>query len=183
MAKDKAFQIFQGLPNWAKGVIAVGGLAIVYFTGRSLWKKIKSNQDLKKARETLAKQTQELKQQLNLGVKPSFADSQYKAWADKIKNQYDGIDWKQNLVDKDVPLIGMWSGSGKVTKDIISSLKNNVDFLKLNEAYGVRTYDEAGPFTGSFTGNLTQAVNDELDRGEIMALNSILSKKGITYQF
>jgi hypothetical protein len=37
--------------------------------------------------------------------------------------------------------------------------------------------------TGDVTGNLYNAVCDELDRGEIIGLNNILKKKGITYQF
>jgi hypothetical protein len=182
MAKNNAITVFQDLPPWAKGVIAVGGLAIIYFAGRGLLKKFKSDAEKKKAQETVSTQNAELKKQLQMGARPSYADSQYKAWADKIQNQFTGVDFRQNIVDKDVPLIGMWSGSGKLTRDIITNLKNNVDFLKLNQAFGVRTYSE-GLLLGTFTGNLTQAINDELDRGEIIALNNILSKNKITYQF
>lgn len=182
MAQSNTLKVWQDLPPWAKGVIAVGGLAVLYFAGRGLLKKFKSDADKKKALETLNTQSTELKKQLQTGVKPSYNDSQYKAWADKLQNQFTGVDFKQNIIDKDVPLIGMWSGSGKVAKDIVSQLKNDVDFLKLNQAFGVRSYSE-GFLLGTFTGNLTQAMNDELDRGEVLGLNNIMAKNKITYRF
>lgn len=183
MANNKAFEVWSGLPPWAKGVIAVGGVAIAYFIGRSVWKKFKTKADTRNQRETLNTQNKELKNLQNKGQKTNYSESQYRAWADKIQNQFDGIDWRQNIIDKDVPLIGSWSGSGKTMKDIVEQLKNNVDFLKLSQAYGIRTYDAAGAFTGNVTGDLQYAISDELDRGEIMALNNILVKKGITYKF
>jgi hypothetical protein len=183
MKENKALELWNGLPTWAKGVIAVGGVAIVYFAGRGIWKQFRKSKDTEKQRESLRTQRQEINQLQNLGQRPSFPQSQYKSWADRIQNQYDGADFKQNLFDYDIPVLGTWSGSGKVTAQIISQLKNNLDFLKLSEAYGVRTYDQAGWFTGDFTGNLTQAINDELDSGEVNALNNMLKKQGITYRF
>ena len=75
------------------------------------------------------------------------------------------------------------SYSGEYLYKIILQLKNNVDFLKLQTAFGVRTYDQCGIFNGDFTGNLTQAVNDELTASEIAELNKQLTKKGIVYRF
>jgi len=40
MAQEKALEVWSGLPPWAKGIIAVGGLAIIYFTSRSIIKSI-----------------------------------------------------------------------------------------------------------------------------------------------
>lgn len=183
MKENKALEVWNGLPTWAKGVIAVGGVAIVYFAARGIWKQFKSSKDTEKQRESLRTQRQEITKLQNLGLRTSYPESQYKSWADRIQNQYDGADFKQNVFDYDIPVLGTWSGSGKVTAQIVSQLKNNLDFLKLSEAYGVRTYDQAGWFTGDFTGNLTQAINDELDSGEINALNNMLKKQGITYRF
>lgn len=182
MAQNKAFEVWSGLPTWAKGVIAVGGLAIVYFTTRSVLKGIKTKKSQKDQQQTVNQQSGELRNLLNLGVKLSYPEGQYKSWADSIQNQYEGCDSGQNIFSKDVPLIGYWSGSGKKTKDIFEQLKNNADFLKLVQAWGVRTYDQCGWGTGDVTGNLYNAISDELDRGEIMGLNNILKKKNITYQ-
>lgn len=183
MAQNKAFEVWSGLPTWAKGVIAVGGVAIVYFTARAIIKKIGKGKSLQEQKQTVTQQNNELRNLQNTGQRASFAESQYKAWADAIQNQFDGCDFGQNIFSADVPLIGYWSGSGKKVRDIVNQLKNNVDFLKLVSAWGVRTYDQCGWGTGDVSGNLYNAINDELDRGEVMGLNNILKKKGITYQF
>jgi hypothetical protein len=183
MTQNKALEFWNGLPTWAKGTIAVGGVAIVYFAARGIWKQFKSKAEEGKARQTLREQKNELTKLQNVGLRATYPDSQYKSWADRLQKQYDGIDWKNNVFDYEIPVLGTWSGSGKVTAQIVTQLKNNVDFLKLQDAYDVRTYDQAGLFTGDFTGNLTQAINDELDNGEVNALNNILKKNGITYRF
>ena len=183
MAQNKTFEVWSGLPTWAKGVIAVGGLAIVYFTTRSILRGIKEKKSAKDQKETVTTQEKELRNLLNTGTRLSYPDGQYNSWADAIKNQFEGCDSGQNIFSKDVPLIGYWSGSGNKMKDIVNQLKNNADFLKLVNAWGVRTYDQCGWGTGDVSGNLYNAVSDELDRGEIIALNNILKKKGITYQF
>lgn len=180
--QDKVYNFYKELPPWAKGVIVVGGAAVVYFTATRIFRNIKNARNKRDAKKTQSEVKSELAQLQQQGIKKSYPDSQYNAWADKIEKQFDGIDWKQNWFDKDVPIIGQWSGSGKSVAEIFKQLKNNVDLLALVAAYGVRTYDQAGVFTGDFTGNLYQAIQDELDKGEIDALNALLKKKGITYQ-
>jgi hypothetical protein len=183
MAQNKALEFWNGLPTWAKGTIAVGGVAIVYFAARGLWNQFRKSTETAKGRETIREQKNEINQLQRQGLRPTFGESQYKSWADRLQKQYDGIDWKNNAFDYNIPVLGTWSGSGKVTAQIVTQLKNNLDFLKLQEAWGVRTYDQAGLWTGDFTGTLSQAVNDELDEGEVNALNNILKKNGITYRF
>lgn len=180
--QDKVYKFYKELPSWAKGVIVVGGAAVVYFTATRIFRNIKNARNQKDAKKTQSEVKSELAQLQQQGIKKSYPDSQYNSWADRIQKQFDGIDWKQNWFDKDVPIIGQWSGSGKSVAEIFKQLKNNVDFLALVAAYGIRTYDQAGVFTGDFTGNLYQAIQDELDKGEIDALNALLKKKGITYQ-
>ena len=48
MAQSKALEVWNGLPNWAKGIIAVGGLAIIYFTANSVIKSIKKSESWKR---------------------------------------------------------------------------------------------------------------------------------------
>jgi len=182
MAQSKALEIWNGLPTWAKGVIAVGGVAIVYFTTKTIFKKIKGKRDLKNQQETLNAQNADIRNLQNTGVRASYPDSQYKSWADSIQNQFDGCDYGQNVFSADVPIIGYWSSSGKKVKDIFDKLKNDLDYLKLSQAWGIRTYDQCGWGTGDVTGNLSYAISDELDRGEIMGLNNLLAKKGISYR-
>lgn len=188
MAQNKAYEVWTGLPTWAKGVIAVGGIAVTYFAVRGIWKRIKLNAELEKARKTQQEFKNDLNNLARNGIKPSYAKSQYNAWADSIQKQFSGCDWNNNAFDMSDPLFGWagsFSGSGKVLVKILENLKNDADFAALNEAYGIRTYDQCGiwPFATDFTGNLFQAVIDELDNGEINAINKRLAKKGIKYKF
>jgi hypothetical protein len=181
---NKAYQYYTELPSWAKGIVVVGTLGVVYFLGRSILNKIQANAEVQKQMQTITSQKDEIKNLQDSGAKPSFADSQYKSWADGIVSQFKGCD----IVPK-VPLVPAnflgfitnWSGSGAYFVNIIDKFKNNLDFLKLSEAYGVRSYPDCG--WGDVNGTLAQAVANELDDNEIKAINKSLSKKGITYSF
>jgi hypothetical protein len=66
---------------------------------------------------------------------------------------------------------------------IFNQLKNNLDYLELSTAWGIRTYDACGWGTGDVKDvDLSKAIIDELNDGEVRDLNIILSKKGITYK-
>jgi hypothetical protein len=178
---NKGLTYWNGLPTWAKGVIAVGGLAIGYFAVKGFLNKLKSDAEKQDAVVTQQTQEQELENLQNNGVQRSFAISQYKQWADEIQNQFDGCD-----VSLSVAWLSkyMMSTSGAKLGDIIMKFKNDADFLALNTAWGSsRTYDQCGFFTGNFTGNLSQAVTDELTLNEIKVINEQLAKQGITYRF
>ncbi len=185
---NKVYQYYTELPGWAKGVVAIGGIAIVYFTTKSIMKRLRLSAETKKDRDTIRQEEKEIKDIVQDGVmKQSYAESQYKTWASQLKNQYSGCDgsfgrpilqfipptWLGNI---------MWSNSGALTANIFFKLKNNLDYLKLSSSYGVSTYDKCGLWNGDFTGNLQSSIADELDENEREALNKILSKNGITYQ-
>jgi hypothetical protein len=170
------FKIWDGLPSWSKGVIIVGGLAAVYFGVTATLNRIKNAEKNKKAREALEKINTEIKQLENKGLKQTYPDSQYNSWADSIAKQFSGCDWEQGIG---------WSGSGSKLYNICYRMENDLDFAKLLNAYGIRTYDQCGfyPFAGKFTGNLSQAVADELKEWEIFEINNLLAKRGIKYKF
>jgi hypothetical protein len=44
MADNKIFKVYQELPQWAKGVVVVGGLVVTYIVGSTVYKKVKSSQ-------------------------------------------------------------------------------------------------------------------------------------------
>lgn len=179
-----AYNFYKELPAWAKGVVVVGVGVVAYIVGRKVYIGIKNAVKKGEEGKTVKETQDELKALLSSGMRKSYPDSQYRAWADQIENQFDGCDWKQNIFDMSDPLLGwagMFSGSGQVVAGIFNKLKNNADFLALVNAYGVRTYDQCGIWTGNVTGNLYKAINDELDKGEKDALNKKLAKNGITY--
>ena len=177
---NKVFNYYKELPSWAKGIVVIGGIAIVYFTSKSIIKRIRASNDTKEERKTIDEQKNETQVLIDSGVKPTFSESQYRQWADALQKQFDGCDpslsvaWLSSY---------MMSSSGAYLGNIVMQFKNDVDFLKLNTAYGIRTYDQCGWGTGDFTGTLPQAVRDELDGDEIKNINKELAKRGITYKF
>jgi hypothetical protein len=169
------------LPNWAKGIVAVGGLAIGYFAVRGFLNKIKEDASKQDLIETQKTQEDELQNLVSNNIKPTFSQSQYNQWADSIQQQFSGCDYSLSVA---------WltsyamSSSGAFLGNIILQFKNDADFLSLSTAWGSsRTYDQCGWGTGNFSGNLAQAVRDELDNDEIKNINKELNKKGIKYVF
>jgi len=184
--ENKAYQYWSGLPSWAKGVVAVGGIAIGYFAIRSFINKIKEDADKKNQRKTQDEQKTELENNIQNGIKPTFATSQYNLWADELQSQFDGCDFQLHIPNVDPRIIfnNNWSGSGQKLANIIIQFKNDSDFLSLSTSWGAsRTYDQCGWGTGNFEGNLAQSVTDELDQSEIQAINDYLATQNITYRF
>lgn len=162
----KFYDYYKGLPPIAKGIVVVGGLTAIYFAYRGISKQLKKNLETKDAQQSVKDAKEELKQVIDSGVKPSYSQSQYDSWAEKLVKQYKGAD----LLLESYP----------TTKNIFDQLKNNADYLMLKKAFGVRTYDDA--FFGQVKNvTLEAAIQDELATSSIKSLNSILEKKGITY--
>jgi len=126
----------------------------------------------------------------NQGITPSFQVSQYRTWVNAILQQFTGCDGSVAKCP------GGWTGaingtlsystSGKTVANIISTFKNDADFLSLQAAFEIRTYDDCGvwPFNGSVKNvTLSGAINNELITCEIEGLNKILASKNITYKF
>lgn len=179
--KAGIFEYYKELPGWAKGTIVVGGIVIVSFTGWKVYKGIQQAVDKAKANKSIADVKGERLAEENKGIAGSFSDSQYQGFASAIQNQFEGCDFSTTVPffpGKDLTY------SGRILYNILSSLKNNVDFLKLVEAWGIRTYDACGIGNGDVINvNLYGAVTDELTSDEITLINDLLKTKGITYTF
>lgn len=170
---------WEELPPWAKGVTGVAGLAIVYFTGRGIYNGIDKLVQAKKQGMAVDAAKKDITSLSSQGVNPSFPDSQYKLWADKIQAQFDGCDWSVGGT-----AVGMLTASGQVLYDTLSQFKNDADFLKLQTAWGVRTYAACMSwFVKDKTLTLDGAVSDELSTSEIDKLNNKLKDLGINYSF
>jgi len=187
MVQKKSLEIYTGLPTWARGVVVISGIGIAFYIGYTLIKRLKKEGDEKKAMETVVEQKNEIKDLETTGLRPTFSDSQYKAWADALQSQFDGCDF--NISDWYSPFLAIWnynnySNSGKKLVMIISKFKNDLDFLKLSTAWGIRTYDQCGWGMGNVeNATLSKAVSDELNNGEISKINDALSKLNIKYRF
>lgn len=175
---NKLYEAWIGLPGWAKGVTAVGGMAIVYFTGRGFINRLKDKANQEKEKQTIAQAGRDLAGLKKSGVIPSYSPTQYKSWADGIEKQFSGCDWSEAVK----PYL---SGSGKYVYDIIGKMKNDADVLSLVQAFGVRTYDQCGISLGdgNITAGLSQAISDELYSYEIEKINGVLASKKINFRF
>ena len=166
---NDAYNKFKRLPKPIKyATLAAGGLgiyAIINYFGRH-----------SKPGETPEAAQAELGQLASQGITPTFSEYQFKSWADSIRTQFNGCDLSFGTP---------WrlTESGQTIYDIVKQFKNDADFLMLITVYGVRMYDQCGPFTGNFKGNLYAAVKDELASDEIKTINSKLASNNITYRF
>lgn len=168
-------RIYEDLPPWARGVVIVGGLTIVYFTSKSVVASINAAKARKEANKTNIDAQNNLEQLAQQGVKPSYQSSQYKSWADQIAAQFDGCDWSVGMAGL------ILTESGRVLNEICKQLKNDADFLSLETAFGLRTFSNCGPFSGKFTGTLPGAVASELSSWEIGTINGTLKTNGIKF--
>lgn len=97
----------------------------------------------------------------------SYPDSQFYAWANRLEQSMFDVGTDEDAI-----------------VEIFSALRNNSDFIKLKQAFGVRNY--TGGFVPGFLSDdlsLDGWIAQELDSSEINEINSILSRKGITYRF
>ena len=178
---------FTDLPGWAQGVIAIGGVAVGTVVGFKVYKGVKNAVNKSKASGAVRDSKNELADLERSGQKATISDSQFQAWANQLQKQYDGCDtswfWGSHFPGLDVWFPETFgSYSFKFTAGVLNNLKNDADFLKLVTAFGVRTYDACGWFTGDFTGDLYAAISDELTEEERGILNKILASKNIKYR-
>ena len=180
-----AYKYYKELPAWAKGVVIVGGLAVIYFTGRTIFKKLREAKDAKDSKESVKDAQNDLKNLQNKGLRASFTPTQYKTWANTIEQAFEGCDPFGNITwgaDSPLGVVSVWSRSGYKVATIFNQLKNDLDYLMLVTAWGVRTYDDCGWGTGDVKDvDLAKAIVDELNDRERNNLNKILAKKGIKY--
>lgn len=127
------------------------GLALLYLFTRS---------------SKAAQEQQSLNQESSQAGTPTYPNSQYQAWANRLE---------QAMFD--------WGTEEETIFEIFSSLQNNADFLKLKLAFGTRTYT-GGVLPGFFNDKLSLDawLQQELDESELARVNQILSSKGITYR-
>lgn len=179
---NKVYEIYNGLPQYAKGVVVIGGMILGYIGVKAASDAIKRAKEAKKAKDRVKQFDLELGQT----AKPSsYPDSQYDSWASAIVSAFSGCDYTS--VGGSVPIVGYWfywSDSGAALWNIIDQLKNDADFLKLNKFFGVRTISKSILCGGDYSGyDLTASVAAQLNQAERNGINSLLEKKGIKYRF
>ena len=161
----KAYAYFDGLPPWAKGVTAVGLLAVSYFAAKGIIDRVKANAQNKNYRESVKNAQQDLSQLLKSGAKLSYSQSVYNGYVSTLKSAFDG-----------------WGTSTSHIYSVMNMMKNNADVLQLIIAYGIQTI-KGGWMQSDYTSDLPGALAEECDSIEMWGINKILRDNGVTYQF
>lgn len=167
-----ATKTFQGLPQWAQGVISVAVVGGLGFIGYKIYSAIKQAKELESATAENKESNLEAQKLIKKGVKPSLNPTQLASTVNGIKLAF---------LDYD-PLIR--SHVQPFYREMVK-VNNDLDMLNLIRAYGNQTIDF--PFTrftvSDFTGNLTQSAKNFLNNKEIAAANNSLARRGIKYRF
>lgn len=167
-----ATKTFQGLPQWAQGVISVAVVGGLGFIGYKIYSAVKQAKELESATAENKESNLEAQKLIKKGVKPSLNPTQ-------LATAVNGI--KLAFLDYD-PLTRPHVQS--FYREIVK-VNNDLDMLNLIRAYGNQTIDF--PFTrftvSDFTGNLTQSAKNFLNNKEIAAANNSLARRGIKYRF
>jgi hypothetical protein len=152
---------FLGLPQWAKGVVAIAVVGVVGYAIYKVTQKIGNVEeaDKKEGKDILDELAKEGKK------KPAtYADSQYKTFANTIE------------------IAGFDAGTDEeAIYSTFRKLKNNTDYLKLLNAWGNpnrKVYD----WGVGRDMTLPQFIHYEMNDTEVRKVNQILASKGITYR-
>jgi hypothetical protein len=186
MAQNKAFEVYTELPSWAKGIVVVGGLAVTYIVGSTIYKKITSAQQNILSQNQLNQVGVDLQNNLNNGVQATFNSTQYNNFADAIASAFSGCDYSSPIIplDPNFPVIGGYSDSGATIYNILYQFNNDVDFLALQKAFGVRTITKGWLCGGDYNNvSLVAAVQKQLNSKEISGLNNLLASRKISLRF
>lgn len=177
-AKHKFFEYWDKLPPWAKGVAFVGTAAVVFISGRLIYKHYKDKKDLEKANQAGVNAQRDLQVLASQGIHPSYVSSQYNTFADALRQAMDGCGTDEQAI-----------------YNIMSKMKNDADVLSLISAFAVRYYTPCAAsqpvssiinlFKGGtgYGGSIGDWFGYELTAGEMNKMNGILSTNGIRYQF
>lgn len=165
----------KGLPLYLQIII----LAILAFIAYQIFKWIKTKAESGNYNAAVNQSQTALIQLAQQGIKPSYGQAQYTAWANTLAIQFEGCN-----------AAGSASAFWDALTPIFQSMKNDADVYALIKAYDVRTFDKCGLFTGDFTGDLSASLSEKfsglegsLIRKSIADINDILQKNGVGFKF
>jgi len=173
MKLDKAAVIgyYKDLPTWAKGVVVVGGLFIVYAVGKKVLRIVFPDASSLRNQQLAKNIAQEIAR-LKRTQTQTFADSQYQVFANSI---YEGMRY----------CAGDDYGGVEST---MKKMMNDLDVALLIQAYGFRRRACFGIDAGG-TDDLFTSVKAELGNEwggltsyRVTNINNEWARKGITYR-
>lgn len=165
MAKGNfAKESFQGLPQWAKGIIAIAVVGGIAYVGYKIYDAITSGaaSQKKEGRE----EKNELKELIKSGNPPKLSNSQIVSMANQLKTAFDGIGHNFPTIIK-----------------IIAQIPTYSDLLAVLTEFGVKKINSGIYLVPDDELTLPQAIVKECNTYEIIEINKLLAKKGIKYRF
>lgn len=170
--QNKVYTYYKELPSWGKGVVVIGVGVVAFLVGRKIYKVAFPSAEEKKGRQMLTNVNQDIRTNISKGLKQTFSDSNYDAFANTI---YNGMRYA----------VGDDYGTVEAT---LKKMMNDLDVAKLIKTFGVRQNYIFGIPKGNAV-DLFTMVQEELGNEyfgltnyRIKNINSDWKKKGITYQ-
>ena len=153
-------------------IYGVGGLLgalIIYSFIRRAVKKSEINKLMELLQRGGSKP--ELDELEEKNIKPAFADKQYKIWADRIEERLSGYTENESEVI-----------------NIIKNLKNEADWIKLKEAFGIREIKITTDFLlrqlfGTVKVSLEDAIIKWFEARHLKELNKVFINRKIPVKF
>lgn len=137
---------FESLPPIVKMIVVIVVLILVFILVKRAFKIIQIKSD---SYDT----NSEIKGYQNAGESPSYPASKYQELATQLYNSMDG-----------------WGTDDPSFEDVFNQLNNNLDFLHLKNAFGVKD---------GYT--FQEWIDGDLEADEKEAFNNLLRNKGINY--
>lgn len=150
MNNSNSSKATQGLPIWAKGVIAVVIVGGVVLIGYKVYQLLKDITEGKDQRDVIKSVKQEIKQELDSGKKPSHPMSVYRSAVNQIKTNLD--DCEASIYDE-----------SDVIKILTRVVKNNLDWKILQQEWNVKDIADCMSWT-STKYELAELLQDQLDQ-------------------
>ncbi len=129
-------------------IVLIIGIVLAIF-----WKKIKDAIDDAKQQRELEKKQDEVESFTH--TTQTYPDSYYVAFADQLESAMRGL-----RTDEETVYV------------IMGKIKNDVDYLKLNSAFGTRSKQ-----------NLTRWIHGDFSERDIKKINTILKNNGVSMGF
>lgn len=174
---NKVKNFYSELPPWGKGVIAVGGVALVLYIVYNGYRRVKGASDVREAGQVADAAKKEILALQSKGIRPSYSATQYESFALKLAEAMNGCGTTEESI-----------------MQVFGAMKNKADVLSLISSFGVRFYQPCAatqPISYArylfddklFGGNLQTWLEYDLSSGNIKKINALLSQKNIDFQF
>jgi hypothetical protein len=172
MKKDNLYKYYTELPQWAKGVVIVGGVGIVGLLGFRIYRKLFPSESERSAQQLVNSIVSDIQRWRREGLTQSYPDLEYQTLANAA---YEGMRYCVGDSYSDV-------------ETIMKKMQNNLDVAMLVDAFRTRQNYCFGIPTGTPL-DLLSFVRKELgnDWGgitdyRVKNINDNWQRKGITYK-